>query len=265
MIVKSKHAKLTTKIGGKDNKVVRELKKGEIADIINIAQRNIGSFEIKQADGATGWVKKDFITRIGPSTQKQLDELTLMEKMAGEHGKTYEFFASLKTWGEKSTANTNILFFLKVLFVLLPFIITTILINLLCPIKPVPTWLIKLLLLIALFNSFRFLFSIYLTAPIYKSFVLAFAFQAFYTMWIFREWRKIEYFRCPKCHSWKQTAGSKIFLGGWKWEQQITYSDGRSKIEKGQTNSFREDRLCLVCNHGWSFYKIVGSGPTKHV
>jgi len=260
VIVKSRCAQLTSKMGGKDNKVVKDLELGEIAEIISFKYKVASNYEVRLADGTTGWVSKKQVTKLGASSQLELDEQNFFEKTINKRGTVFYIFAAIDKWGEKSKATKNTVTVLAVILVILPFVLTSCLVNFFCSIRIVPTWLINLLLIIAAFNSLRWLFPIYMSAPIFKSFMLAVFFQLFYILWIGRELKKIQYHRCPNCHTMFATSDKgTISLGGWKWKTKTTHSDGSTSTSNHSQETLADVRKCLACGHVWKVFKIVRS------
>lgn len=237
---------------GKNKKVVKDLNKGDILTIIN---SDITGYELKAADGKIGWLKSSYFTRIGPLAEVEIANEKFYQKVLRKEGNVYALLLKIKTWGNKSKARSHTVFILSIILFFLPMFILSKYINAVCSVAKIPTWLIKLSLVFIPIYSLAYLFPIYFKTPLYDSIFPGFFFMFFLVFWAAREWKKIDFHRCPACHSMFATNDEgKFSLGTWVTTTTRKYSDGSTAVSSRTVQKSRNDRQCVKCGHRWSVY-----------
>jgi len=252
-IINVSYARLMTKEYGDDNELVKKLQLGEIVTII---PTKYGT-KVKTVDGTTGYMSKSkFLTRLGPMSKEEKTNLKFYQKIMQKEGKVYDTLYNIKAWGDTSKAKTNLIFIFSIILFFLPMFILSKYVTLVCSITIIPTWIIKLTLIFIPIYTFAYIFPIYFMTPLYRNMFLGIGFIISFIFWVTREWKKIDYHRCPSCHSMFATADKgKFFLGGWRSTRTKKYDDGTTETSITTTKRFRDDRECLICGHHWSIHR----------
>jgi len=253
VVIKRNYVHLRSKESGDDNKLLKKLQKG---DIVTIIPSDYGT-KVETADGTTGYIsRRKTFTRLGPMSEVDKSKQKFYQKMMSKEGKVYDTLHNIKAWGDTSKTKTNIIFIFSVVLFFLPMFLLSKYVTLVCSITIIPTWIIKLTLIFIPIYTFAYIFPIYFMTPLYRNMFLGIGFIISFIFWVTREWKKIDYHRCPSCHSMFATADKgKFFLGGWRSTRTKKYDDGTTETSITTTKDFRDDRECLICGHHWSIHR----------
>ena len=258
-VVKTNGAQLADKMSGKnDRKTIKTLKLGDIVTIAEGEKKGMSSTLVVH-DGIKGWIDSRKIVRIGPLTQHEKDNQKYHEKFLSGDTKANTALEKIHKWGQQSKAKKNMVFFLSVLLFLIPFLFMSKSVNFLCSFRFIPNLIVNVYLIILWLAYFQYLFPMYFYSPLYTKVVFGILFQILAGVWVFREWKKIDYERCPNCRTMfaARDKGTHL-LGRTIFKTTRTDREGYKSTETSVKSSYRDDRQCRYCGFKWSFHRIEG-------
>ncbi len=258
-VVKANGVALADKMSGKkDRKELKILKLGDIVTIAEGEKKGMSSTLVVH-NGVKGWVDSKKIVRIGPLTQHEKDNQKYHEKFLSGDTKANSALEKIHKWGEQSKAKKNMVFVFSVILFLLPFLFMSKSVNFLCSFKFISNWLVNVYLIVLWLAYFQYLFPMYFYSPLYTKVIFGILFQILAGAWVFREWKKIDYERCPNCKAMfaARDKGTHL-LGRTIFKTTRTNKDGYKSTETNVKSSYRDDRQCRYCGYKWSINRIEG-------
>ncbi len=257
-VIKANGTQIADKMSGKnDRKTLKTLKIGDVVTIAEGEKKGMSSTLIEY-QGIKGWVDSKKIVRLGPLTQHEKDNQKYYEKFLSGRTKANSVLEKIHKWGEQSKAKKNIVFFFSVILFLLPFLFMSKSVNFLCSFRFISNWIVNVYLIFLWLAYFQYLFPMYFYSPLYKKVIFGLLFQFLAGVWVFREWKKIDYERCPNCKAMfaARDKGTHL-LGRTIFKTTRTNKDGYKSTETNVKSSYRDDRQCRYCGYKWSFHRIV--------